>query len=73
MALRPVVTHGVSEYGSVFVETGGRYGAVDSRESLQSLFGVFVPETESSIGTSRAESPIDRMECNRVDGVDMRF
>lgn len=71
MALRPVVAHGVGEYGSVFVETCGRYGAVDSREGLQSLFGIFVPETESSIGSSRTESPIDRMECNRIDGVDV--
>lgn len=70
VALTPIVTDGVGEDISQPAEGRGRDAATDLRITLQSMLGVLVPEVKGPVGPGRAECAVDRMEADRVYGVD---
>ena len=71
ISLTPVIAYGVGEDGSGAVESGARDRSADGRISLQSMLRVFVPEVECAVAPCRAESPVNRVERNCIEGVDV--
>lgn len=67
---RPVVAPSIGKYGSVAVECSGSDGRADVGEVLQPLSGVLVPEAECSVGASRREGSMNRMERDAIEGID---
>lgn len=71
MALGPVVADGVRKDLAVSIEaTFGdrllhRFGRFEFRS------GVFVPETECTVGANRRQSTMNWMKCNIVDRIDV--
>lgn len=71
VALAPVVTNGIGEDASVLVECRRGDAAADLGVSLESVFGVLVPEVEGAVRSSGAEGTVDGVEGDVVYGVDI--
>ena len=67
VSFTPIVAHGVGENVACSVKVSGTDGPADFGITLQTVFGIFVPEMEGAVGAGGAEGAVDGME---VDGVD---
>lgn len=67
----PIVTDSIGEDVSIPVESGARNGSTDRRIPLQTVFCIFVPEVECAIAAGGAEGPMNRVEGDGVDSVDV--
>lgn len=71
VALAPIITDSIGENAAILVESCCRDSTADRWVSLESVLGDSVPEVESAVRTSRAESSILGVERNGIDGVDV--
>lgn len=71
VSLAPIVANSVSKDAASLVERGRRDGPADVGVALKTVLRVLVPEVEGSVGASRAEGAVDRVEGDIVDGVDI--
>ena len=71
VALGPVVTDSVSENDPGSVEGTACDGLLHGLTRLQLGARVLVPESPSAVGTHRRQSPVDRVERDVVDGIDV--
>ena len=71
VALGPVVTDSVSENDPGGVEGTARDGLLHGLTRLQLGARILVPESPSAVGTHRRQSPVDRVERDVVDGIDV--
>lgn len=71
VALAPIVTDGIGKNVSRAVEPCRGDGTSHFGVSFQSVFGVLVPEMESSVAACCAKGAVDRVEANGVDGEDV--
>ena len=71
VALGPVVADGVGEDDPGGVEGTARDGLLHGLTRLQLGARVLVPESPSAVGTHRRQSPVDRVERDVVDGIDV--
>jgi hypothetical protein len=62
VSLGPVVADGVTENGSIHVESGGRNRPIDLRVALETVLRILVPEMERAIRTCCAERSVNRVE-----------
>lgn len=71
VTLTPIVADSVCKDISSAVESGARNCSPDGRIPLQTMFGILVPEVEGTVTTGGAKGTMNRMEGDRVEGIDV--
>lgn len=69
--LAPIVTNGISKDAAVLVECRCRNAASHVGISLETMLCVLVPEMERTIRTGCAKGPVDGVERDVVDRMDV--
>lgn len=71
VALAPVVANSVGKYVTASVKAGTGNSTPDRWIALEAMFSIFVPEMESTITAGSAESAMNWVEGNCIDGIDV--
>ena len=71
VALAPVVANSIGKDIPVPIEGSTRYGTTNTRVTFETVFGILVPEVKCTVATGGAESPMDWVETNRIDRVNV--
>ena len=71
VSFAPVIADGVGEDGAIPVEGGCADRATNFGISLETMFGILVPEVEGSVAACSAEGAVLRMEGDGVHGIDI--
>ncbi len=72
ISLTPIIAHCICKNRPLSIERRSRDRCPDSRISLQSVLRIAVPEVKRAVTSRRREGTMDRMERDRIDGVDVR-